>query len=868
MAKKPKKRSADDDKAVQLSLDFETVKVMPVEPLPEQPLQPPSQAKCLSGNSLLQIIRLPTAEKPKRKRCYSPEYLKTLENWYRQSWGDVFYDEFPLDWTIQLLDPLLGWLRGKRARGSYWSGDYPLNIHRLEKDLVYLAALAINKKAQLFISVPISPISLGILTVAYYANRSREARDVFSTNHAVPSKSFVIWVRPQDNGQIQNLRIARASGKKLDLSERLICLPAHKFEESSRDNRLRVVMVRSLSEGIQLLQKSKFCSLVVLDDPSGRTYSSPSRYGQEAFELAKLCNAKAIPIIGIVPPWAMHSIEAREHSAEDNILLWAIDSAALRSYPIQPSPFAKSDIFHPIEESYQLLNKKCTVCVEAQVTIKTFSFDAENEEKIAGAFREASDLLIELTQGTELRNICVKGWEIWRDLSAPVLPFYLLWRNFLQSSLKQLETAVQRSGDQRALVLYQILNSLIQRLQKLPSNPFIQAIKALEDNTTVAIADIARAEALEHFLSEHQNIAKLKITTISELRGQEGNKLVILGQPKARYRDLLQTTFFHEVDVLLWEVLAKRAETWWSGLEVDSRAWQAKTWRSLTDQEFGGRYDYSYQPKSVQFVHVGKTRLHRAVDLSKLEESFSKINGSSLDSSLDSAAASNLSSHYLVRFEGNLSIRVSPNSEFLVLLSNCTQTVSVKDIGIGTRVVLFEGMNRDELFAQKAGLLEETRDNWLYHVQLQGWRELVKQCLEQSSSWAVCRQIFRDTGVSISETAVQYWMDGDDLLSLPREEKHFFWFLPSQAHSALTAFWQKANVLRDKRRQLGRVISACAQEGWKDRNSDKIVFQYQQIFITVGELRDTMQVVRVKAAPQLIQQKPEYPVNRLFRTGV
>ncbi len=80
-------------------------------------------------------------------------------------------------------------------------------------------------------------------------------------------------------------------------------------------------MVRSLSEGMQLLQKSKFCSLVVLDDPSGRTYPSPSRYGQEASELAKLCNAKAIPIIGIVPPWAMHSIEEREHSAEDNILL-------------------------------------------------------------------------------------------------------------------------------------------------------------------------------------------------------------------------------------------------------------------------------------------------------------------------------------------------------------------------------------------------------------------------------------------------------------------------------------------------------------------------------------------------------------------
>jgi len=121
---------------------------MPIESLSKQPLQPTSQAKRLKNNSLSPIIRLPTIEIPKRRRFYSSEYLKTLEDWYRQSWGNVFYDTFPLDWSTQLLDPLLGWLRRKRARGSYCSGEYPLNIHRLEKDLVYLAALAINKKAQ------------------------------------------------------------------------------------------------------------------------------------------------------------------------------------------------------------------------------------------------------------------------------------------------------------------------------------------------------------------------------------------------------------------------------------------------------------------------------------------------------------------------------------------------------------------------------------------------------------------------------------------------------------------------------------------------------------------------------------------------
>jgi hypothetical protein len=71
--------------------------------------------------------------------------------------------------------------------------------------------------------------------------------------------------------------------------------------------------------------------------------------------------------------------------------------------------------------------------------------------------------------------------------------------------------------------------------------------------------------------------------------------------------------------------------------------------------------------------------------------------------------------------------------------------------------------------------------------------------------------------------------------------------------------------LRTKRRQLGRVISDCAIEGWKERKADEIVFQYQQVFITVGELRDAMQVVIVQSSPQLIKYHPEAPFNRLFK---
>ena len=60
-------------------------------------------------------------------------------------------------------------------------------------------------------------------------------------------------------------------------------------------------------------------------------------------------------------------------------------------------------------------------------------------------------------------------------------------------------------------------------------------------------------------------------------------------------------------------------------------------------------------------------------------------------------------------------------------------------------------------------------------------------------------------------------MSGDNLLSLPCEREHFFWFILPLARSGFEDFWQKVNELRITRRQLGQVISTCAQEGWKNR---------------------------------------------------
>ncbi|MBD2153091.1 hypothetical protein [Leptolyngbya sp. FACHB-16] len=867
----PRRRSTDKEGALQLSLNFDEAQEDSTQAIPQLSLQVSpqlnSQSKSLPLSSTTgRTIVFREAKKDLRNQ-YALDYLKTLQDWYRQSWGEVFYDAFPLEWIFHHLDPLLGKLQQRRARGSHWSTNYPLNVHRLEKDLTYLVAIAINEKVPLFFSFPVSPVSLGILTIAYYAHLPREERDPISRNHAVASKSFVLWIRPHDNGQIQHLKISKSSKTKINLNEQLICIPAYRFEETAKDTRLRVVTARSLAEGIDLLQHSKYCSLVVLDDPSGQTCLSSFKYGSEVFELARNCQEKDLSMIGIIPPWAMQQIEYRENSSQTGILLWPIDSSALRSYPVLPSPYTRNETSHPIEESYRLLTKKCEFGTDAQITIRTFSFNRDDENRIAEGFQEVLDLLVEISKQPEMRSTWIKGWEIWRDLTAPILPFHLLWEQFLQGSLKQLEAVVERYNNPQASVLFRTLNSLIQRFQKLTQNPFSQAIEALDSNTTIAVTDVAHVDALKFFLAERSQSPQPKVVAIGDLRGQSGEKLVIIGQPKARYRDIVQTTFFHQIDVLLWAVLAERAEYWWSGLEIDSRIWHAKTWRSLTGQDIGGRYDYSHCPKAVRVVHSGTTKLYKSIDISKLEETLSEVGETSLDSGLADSNATQLNAHYLVELDNRFKIRVSPNSEFLVLSRGQARVVSVRDITAGTTVVLFEGMNRDELFAQKAGLLEESRDNMLYQVQLEGWRTVVKQRIEQLGTWAVSRQIFRSTGIDIGEDAIRRWMNGEDLLTLPHEKEHFFWFFPPVARSSFEEFWRKANSLREKRRQLGRVISACAQEGWKERNADEIVFQYQHVFITVGELREAMQVLKVKSAPQFIQQKPEYPFNRLFRCG-
>lgn len=859
-----KTRSADG--TIQLSLDLENVGEVPMVSESQQSSRntsisqphtcPPSEIK-----------PLPIKRQDQTRSFGSKQdWLTIQQNWYRESWGEFFCSQMPLTSAIHLLDPLLGRLKtGKPAKAGCWSRDYPLRIHRIEKDLIYLAAKAISEKAQLFISLPVSPVSLGILTIAYYANLAREERDPFSTNHAVSAKNFVIWIRPHDNGQIQNLRIVRSANEPENLSDRMVCLPAHRFDESAKEQRLRVYTARSLTDAIALLKQSNFCSLVVLDDPSGLTYPSPSYYGNEAYKLADLCEQARIPMISVVPPWAMRTLEFWENKSNKGILLWAVDFAALQSYPIEPSPTASRNVPHPIEESYRSLDRKCKSLSEPKVTIKTFSFGADDEAAIADAFEQITSLLIDLARQPELRSVWSKGWELWRELSAPILPAQLMWELFLQKSLQQLEATVERAADPKALDLYQYLRSLTLRFQKLTQNPFLEMIEALGNETIVAVPDAKYVDALGKFLAERGDRSAPRVVAIHELRGQGGNRLVIIGQPKARHRSLLQTTFFQQVDVLLWSVLAERAEQWWSGLEVDSRTWHTKTWRSLTGQNFYGRYGYSNRPNPVEVIHVGKAKLFKRVDLTRLEERFGEMSDRGSDAGVSGLSSTPLDSHYWIEFEKKYSIRVSPNSEFLILAGNRAQVISVKDLSINTRVVLFEGMNRDELFAQKAGLVEESRENWLYQLQLDGWRAAVKQRVEQVNLGLVCRQIFQDTGISISEPTIQRWISGDDLLSLPRESEHFFWFLPTSVHSTFEIFWQTANKLRGKRRHLGQVISACAEAGWRDRNPNDIVFQYRQVFITVGELRDAMQVLKVQSTPRFVNQKPDHPFNRLFR---
>ena len=808
--------------------------------------------------------------------------------WAKRPWGEIFRELFNAEATHKAFDEFNASIEKTQQKsinsevrhslfeqilGCLKRNRHSIQIHPLEKDLVYLSALSIHKKRQLFISIPIAPVSLGILLVIYYAHLPREERDIYHINHAVKAQDFLIWVRPQDNGQVSNLRTTKAfnlierDDTHFDLSQKIICVPSYRFDEVSKNQRLRVVTVRSLVEAVELLKQSSYCSLVVVDDPSGRTYPSLSSYGNKAFELASLCTQKQIPMVSIVPPWVMRDIKYYETKYNSKILLWAIDFFALRSYPEERGLFANAGILHPIEESYLLLERKRSSLKEAQVTIKTFDFNTEDKEKIAELFQESSNLLIDLARQPELRMVGITGWEIWRHLSAPVLPFYLLWGKFIERALNRLQSVAHKSKNDKAIDLHSLLSSLALRLQKLNPNPFIEIVKDAYGETVIAVEDGERANALEEFLVGNTSCLSVpKVLPLSETRGMGGEKLIVIGQPRACYRDILQTTFFRHIDVLLWSVLSKRAERWWSNLEIDAREWHRKTWRVLTEDKEEGCYSFSPEYTSVQTVNVGKANLNKRINLSKLEESFSSLNVSSLDSGLTNYIPNTLESHYLVEFERGLKIRVAPGGEFLVLLGKKAQVVSVRETIPGTKVVLFDGMTRDELFAQKAGLLEDTKVNYLYRAQLDGWRELVKKQIKKSNLSTICQQIRRDILIPIGEDTIKYnWMSGDNLLSLPREKEHFFWFVPPLAHLGFEEFWAKANNLRIKRRQLGQVISACAQEGWKERNSDEIVFQYQQVFITVGELRDAMQVLQIQSKPKLIPQSPEYPINRLFR---
>lgn len=783
---------------------------------------------------------------------------------HRRAWGEIFRKEFDVTWQHQILEPVLGCLKKNK---------YPIEIHRLEKDLVYLCAKSINKRRQLFISFPISPVSLGILLIVYYAHLSREEKDIYHTHHAINPRNFVIWIRPNDNGQISTLRTTKAvnlvdaQDTHYYLSERVICLPTSKFDEFSKTKRLRVVMVRSLSEAVELFKNTSYCSLVVLDDASGQTYLSSSSYGRKAFELAKLCSNKQIPLVGIVPPWTMKDIEEQEKNEIASVNFWPVDFLALRSYP-QERFFAHSHTknLHPIEESSLRLERKRQSLKEAQVTIRTFNFDTEDEEKIAELFRESSDLLLDLAKSPQFRGVWANGWAIWRDLSAPVLPIYLLWEQFLEGALKRLEQAASRCGDAKALTVSSLLHSLAKRMKKLNRNPFLEFLEEAGKETIIAVEKANRANALEEFLQERSNALEyLTVLPISELEGKGGERLLVIGQPKARHRDLLQTTFFKKIDVLLWSVLAERAERWWSNLEVDAREWHRNTWIALTGKEQIGCYGYSPEYTSVQVIHTNKAKLYKGIDLSRLEARFSTLSDTSLDSGLTNHTSRNLESHYLVEFEGGLKIRVAPNSEFLVLLRKQTQVVTVRELTVGTKAILFEGMTRNELFAQKAGLLDDTKVNLSYHALLAGWRNLVEQQIKHLGLQTVSERLGMDTDLSIGEQTISSnWLNGDDLLSLPRKKEHFFWFIPKEAHSGFDDFWERANELRNKRRQLGRVISACAEEGWKDRRPDEIVFRYQQVVITVGELQDAMQILKVQSSPKLIQQPPEYPFNLLF----
>ncbi|MEW6498780.1 MAG: hypothetical protein AB1589_40715, partial [Cyanobacteriota bacterium] len=289
----------------------------------------------------------------------------------QRDWGEIFRDffysehssnleedsdserKFKSEWMHHVLEPVLGCLNRNK---------HSLQIHRIEKDLIYLSALNISKQRQLFISFPVAPVSLGILLIAYYAHLTREERDIYHTHHAVSAKDYVIWIRPQNSGNVSTLRTTKAINlvdeTRCKLSERIACFPAYKFDELIKSDKLKVFTLRSLSEAVGLLKQSNYCSLVVIDDPSGQTYPSPSNYGSEAFNLASICKQKQIPMVGIVPPWTMRSIEDQETKSSQETLLWPIDFYALCSCLADRDFFVSDGIRHPIEESYVLFEKK------------------------------------------------------------------------------------------------------------------------------------------------------------------------------------------------------------------------------------------------------------------------------------------------------------------------------------------------------------------------------------------------------------------------------------------------------------------------------------------------------------------------------
>lgn len=209
----------------------------------------------------------------------------------------------------------------------------------------------------------------------------------------------------------------------------------------------------------------------------------------------------------------------------------------------------------------------------------------------------------------------------------------------------------------------------------------------------------------------------------------------------------------HRVKPITHPVNTDRS-TQWSNLEVDAREWHRNTWIALTGKEQIGCYGYSPEYTSVQVIHTNKVKLYKGIDLSSLEARFSTLSDTSLDSGLTNHSSRNLESHYLVEFEGGLKIRVAPNSEFLVLLRKQTQVVAVRELIAGTKAILFEGMTRNELFAQKAGLLDDTKVNYLYRVHLEAWRELVRQQIERLGLETVSEHLGIDTDLSIGEQTI------------------------------------------------------------------------------------------------------------------